>query len=35
MYHNSGDVVDREGYSFEQLALIGKAYFATLLTLAW
>lgn len=31
MYHNSGDVSDRVGYDFEQLANIAKVQFATLL----
>ncbi|GJE89043.1 Zn-dependent exopeptidase [Phanerochaete sordida] len=31
MYHNSGDLTDREGYDFEQLKSIAKVQFATLL----
>ncbi|TFK43786.1 hypothetical protein BDQ12DRAFT_675549 [Crucibulum laeve] len=31
MYHNSGDLSDREGYDFEQLLAIAKVQFATLL----
>jgi hypothetical protein len=31
MYHNSGDLSDREGYSFEQLYAIAKVQFATIL----
>ncbi|KAF9450635.1 Zn-dependent exopeptidase [Macrolepiota fuliginosa MF-IS2] len=34
MYHNSGDLSDREGYSFEQLYGISKVQFATLLHMA-
>ncbi|KIK67733.1 hypothetical protein GYMLUDRAFT_36484 [Collybiopsis luxurians FD-317 M1] len=31
MYHNSGDLSDREGYDFDQLKAIAKVQFATLL----
>ncbi|THG96799.1 hypothetical protein EW026_g5102 [Hermanssonia centrifuga] len=31
MYHNSGDLSDREGYDFEQIKSIAKVQFATLL----
>ncbi|KAF4619656.1 hypothetical protein D9613_005003 [Agrocybe pediades] len=31
MYHNSGDLSDREGYDFEQLFAIAKVQFATVL----
>jgi len=31
MYHNSGDLSDREGYDFDQLKSIAKVQFATLL----
>ncbi|THH29299.1 hypothetical protein EUX98_g4896 [Antrodiella citrinella] len=31
MYHNSGDLSDREGYDFEQVKSIAKVQFATLL----
>ncbi|KAH9837824.1 uncharacterized protein C8Q71DRAFT_563136 [Rhodofomes roseus] len=31
MYHNSGDLSDREGYDFEQIRSIAKVQFATLL----
>lgn len=31
MYHNSGDVSQREGYDFEQLKSIAKVQFASLL----
>ncbi|KAF9077072.1 hypothetical protein BDP27DRAFT_1313087 [Rhodocollybia butyracea] len=34
MYHNSGDLSDREGYSFEQLKAIAKVQFATILHFA-
>ncbi|KAF9528013.1 hypothetical protein CPB83DRAFT_855186 [Crepidotus variabilis] len=34
MYHNSGDLTDREGYSFEQLYAIAKVQFASLLHVA-
>jgi len=34
MYHNSGDLSDREGFSFEQLYGISKVQFATLLHMA-
>ncbi|KAH8093872.1 Zn-dependent exopeptidase [Cristinia sonorae] len=34
MYHNSGDVSDREGYDFEQVRSIAKVQFATLLQTA-
>ncbi|EPQ58122.1 Zn-dependent exopeptidase [Gloeophyllum trabeum ATCC 11539] len=34
MYHNSGDLSEREGYDFEQLKSIAKVQFATLLTAA-
>ncbi|KAH9083890.1 hypothetical protein EDB83DRAFT_2331975 [Lactarius deliciosus] len=34
MYHNSGDLSDREGYDFEQLKSIAKVQFATLLHVA-
>jgi hypothetical protein len=34
MYHNSGDVSDREGYDFSQLRSIAKVTFATLLEIA-
>jgi len=31
MYHNSGDLSDRDGYDFEQIRSIAKVQFATLL----
>ncbi|KAK0206905.1 hypothetical protein DFS33DRAFT_1381997 [Desarmillaria ectypa] len=34
MYHNSGDLSDREGYDFEQLKAIAKVQFATVLHVA-
>ncbi|KAI9442520.1 Zn-dependent exopeptidase [Lactarius indigo] len=34
MYHNSGDLSNREGYDFEQLKSIAKVQFATLLHVA-
>ncbi|KAF4568332.1 hypothetical protein EYR40_010265 [Pleurotus pulmonarius] len=34
MYHNSGDLSDREGYDFEQVKAIAKVQFATLLHVA-
>ncbi|RPD60843.1 Zn-dependent exopeptidase [Lentinus tigrinus ALCF2SS1-6] len=34
MYHNSGDLSDREGYDFEQIKSIAKVQFATLLHVA-
>ncbi|KAF9489096.1 Zn-dependent exopeptidase [Pleurotus eryngii] len=34
MYHNSGDVSDREGYDFEQVKAIAKVQFATVLHVA-
>lgn len=34
MYHNSGDVSDREGYDFEQIRSIAKVTFATVLEVA-
>ncbi|KAL1406984.1 hypothetical protein Q8F55_006397 [Vanrija albida] len=34
MYHNSGDLADREGYDFEQIASIAKVTFATVLEVA-
>jgi len=34
MYHNSGDLSDREGYDFEQLRSIAKVKMATLLHVA-
>ncbi|KAH8918369.1 Zn-dependent exopeptidase [Atractiella rhizophila] len=34
MYHNSGDVVDREGYDIEQIRAISRVVFATVLEVA-
>ncbi|TXT13188.1 hypothetical protein VHUM_01589 [Vanrija humicola] len=34
MYHNSGDLADREGYDFDQIASIAKVTFATVLEVA-
>ncbi|KAK8864416.1 hypothetical protein IAR55_001664 [Kwoniella newhampshirensis] len=34
MYHNSGDLTQREGYDFEQVVSIAKVTFAALLTVA-
>ena len=34
MYHNSGDVTEREGYDVEQLGSIAKVVLATLLDVA-
>lgn len=34
MYHNSGDLSQREGYDFDQVASIAKVTMATVLTVA-
>ena len=34
MYHNSGDVTQREGYDFEQVVSIAKATMGSILTVA-
>jgi hypothetical protein len=34
MYHNSGDLSDREGYDVEQVASIAKATMSTVMTVA-